>query len=41
MGVVKKDAEGALNYQMTITAQTLTIGDKNYSYRINDRVVGA
>lgn len=41
IGVAKKDAEGALNYQITITAQTLTIGDKNYSYRINDRVVGA
>ena len=41
IGVAKKDAEGALNYQITITAQTLTIGDENYSYRINDRVVGA
>ena len=41
IGVAKKDAEGALNYQITITAQTLTLGDKNYSYRINDRVVGA
>lgn len=41
IGVAKKDAEGALNYQITITAQTLTLGDNNYSYRINDRVVGA
>ena len=41
IGVAKKDAEGALNYQITITAQTLTLGDTNYSYRINDRVVGA
>ena len=41
IGVAKKDAEGALNYQITITAQTLTLGDNNYSYRINDRVVSA
>ena len=41
IGVAKKDAEGALNYQITITAQTLTVGDNNYSYRINDRVVSA
>ena len=41
IGVAKKDAEGALNYQITITAQTLTVGNNNYSYRINDRLVGA
>lgn len=41
IGVAKKDADGAMSFSVTVTAQTLTIGSTNYSYRLNDRVVGA
>lgn len=41
IGVVKKDADGALNVSVTVTTMLLPLGGKNYTYRINDSVIGA
>ena len=41
VGVIKKEADGALSYSVIVTAQTLTIGDSRYTYRLTDKMEAA
>jgi len=41
MGIIKKEADGALSYSVTVTAETLIIGDSKYTYRLTDKTEAA